>query len=438
MRFYSTNRQTPLVSFREALFTGQAPDGGLYMPASFPQFSSGELAEWAGKSYPEFAFEICRRLLVPEISETSLWQIFHDAYHFAPVLRNLDDMTFALELFHGPTLSFKDFGAQFMARCMGHFSSNEDQLLTILVATSGDTGSAVAHAYHRLQGVRVVLLYPSGMVSALQEKQLTALGDNIQVLEVLGSFDDCQALVKRAFADEDLRKAMRLSSANSINIGRLLPQSFYYFWGVAQILAKGARELIVCVPSGNFGNLTAGLFAQKMGLPVRMFIAAVNANAVVPHYLASGQFRPQATQRTLSNAMDVGNPSNWARIRDLYDDDHEQIGEMLWSTSVDDQQTIASIQRVYREFGYVIDPHTGVGFEAVQQFRAQTTWAKDAPCMVLSTAHPGKFVEIIAEALKMLLPLPDELAALEGSKPSIIQNDFGELKTMLLQGSSGD
>lgn len=409
------------------------------MPESFPQFSPKGLAEAANKSYPEFAFEICRRLLVPEIEEGALWQILKEAYHFAPVLGNLDENTFALELFHGPTLSFKDFGAQFMARCMGHFSSEEDKLLTILVATSGDTGSAVANAYHRIPGIKVVLLYPSGMVSALQEKQLTALGDNVQALEVLGTFDDCQTLVKSAFADKDLQKTMKLSSANSINIGRLLPQSFYYFWGVAQLLATGTREVIVCVPSGNFGNLTAGLFAQKMGLPVRKFIAAVNANAVVPDYLTSGKFRPQATKRTLSNAMDVGNPSNWARICDLYDDDHRLIGEMLWSTSVDDPQTVASIQRVYREFGYVIDPHTAVGFEAVRRFRTQSSWAKETPCIVLSTAHPGKFIEIIADALRMLLQVPDELVALDGEKKSsVMQNDFGKLKELLLQGSSGD
>jgi threonine synthase len=433
MKFYSTNRQSSLASFREALFRGQAPDGGLFMPESLPAFSEEELQDFSRCSYTGLSLGISRKLFGLEIDDSSLLHIIGNAYHFAPVLKRLDDRTFCLELFHGPTLSFKDFGAQFMAQAMSHFASAQGEPITILVATSGDTGSAVAHAYYRLEGIRVALLYPSGKVSPLQEKQLTALGDNIHALEVQGTFDDCQALVKRAFSDALLQKQIRLSSANSINIGRLLPQSFYYFWGVLQILIEGFKEAVVCVPSGNFGNLTAGLFAQKMGLPIRQFVAAVNSNDVVIEYLSSGQYRPRSSVQTLSNAMDVGNPSNWARIRDLYQDDPRLIADHLWATSVDDRETIASMKSVYDQFGYVTDPHTAVGFQAIKRLRNRSAGAQEMPCIILSTAHPAKFGEIIYKALSVQVPLPVQLDALEKERyVTPIANDYEELKNLLL------
>ncbi|HID24293.1 MAG TPA: threonine synthase, partial [Planctomycetaceae bacterium] len=279
MRLYSTNHQSPVVSFQQALLTGQAPDGGLYMPEELPAYYDRPEAV-AAMQYTQFALDISIKLLESEINARALADIIRQAYDFRPEMKKIDDRTFCLELFHGPTFSFKDFGAQFMAKTMGYFIRDQHLQLTILVATSGDTGSAVAHAFYKVDGIRVVMLYPAGQVSPLQEKQLTTLGDNITVLEVEGTFDDCQALVKRAFADESIRRKINITSANSINIGRLIPQSFYYGWAVSRLLASGLEDIVVCVPSGNFGNLTGGLFAQKMGLAIKQFIAAVNSNDV--------------------------------------------------------------------------------------------------------------------------------------------------------------
>lgn len=418
MRFISTRGKSSPATFRQALFHGQAPDGGLYVPVCFPTLSS---QDWTGRlevSYAEFCADIAERILAPEIPAVELRQILETAYTFQPTLTSLDPSTFCLELYHGPTLSFKDFGARFMARCMGYFVAGQSQELTILVATSGDTGSAVANAFHRVPGIRIVLLYPSGQVSPLQEKQFTTLGDNIVALEVAGSFDDCQSMVKQAFLDPDLRRKLSLSSANSINIGRLLPQSFYYFWCLSRLSAQDFKEVVVCVPSGNFGNLCAGLYAEKMGLKVGLFIAAVNRNAVIPAFLATGSFQPAKSVTTLSNAMDVGNPSNWERIRNLFRDDLESIRRRIWSVSIQDVETITSMQRSYHDWAYLMDPHTAVGMEALRVFRKKS--GKYDPAVVFSTAHPAKFTEIIKQALGFEPDLPESLAQAQSKSKSTV------------------
>ncbi|GMV37192.1 MAG: threonine synthase [Fimbriimonadales bacterium] len=405
----STRGNAAPASFRDALFRGQAPDGGLYMPQDLPTLTTADLDSLARQSYPELAYELGRRMLGDEIDDAGTAAIAQSAYSFAPQLHELRNDLHVLELFHGPTCSFKDFGAQFMAKAMGYFARDGSRPLTILVATSGDTGSAVAHAYHHVEGIRIVLLYPSGKVSPLQEKQFTTLGDNVQAIEVQGTFDDCQAMVKQAFADEELSVRVRLSSANSINIGRLIPQSFYYVWSVAQRRRDRSNSVMVCVPSGNFGNLTAGFFAKRMGVPIEMFVAAVNANAVIPEYLETGTYRPRPSIRTYSNAMDVGAPSNWERIRSLYEDDYERIKAVLWSTSVDDECTVIRMQQTFERYHYIADPHTAVGLEAVERIRRQVPRTAESAFISLSTAHPAKFNEVVELALGKPADLPQPL-----------------------------
>ncbi|RPH93404.1 MAG: threonine synthase [Calditrichaeota bacterium] len=406
MNLSSTRFQSPVVSFRQALFAGQAPDGGLYMPQHFPRLPLEKLA--AMTDYQEFAACVLNTLLKDEIDPRGIEQIVHAAYPFAPVVAEIKPALYALELFHGPTLSFKDFGAQFMAKTMGYWQQKENRALTILVATSGDTGSAVAKAFHRVDGIRIVLLYPAGKVSPLQEKQFTTLGDNVHALKVEGAFDDCQAWVKRAFREREPAERINLSSANSINIGRLIPQSIYYLWGVLRLLYT-FEQVTVCVPSGNFGNLCAGFFAQQMGLPVQKFIAAVNANSVVSEYIETGDFKPRLSMLTLSNAMDVGNPSNWERIQVMFNHDYALIREKMWSTSVDDATTLVTMNAVYREHGYIADPHTAVGLAAAQRYAARWGSSAKQAMLVLSTAHPAKFQETVRQALSMDIPLPSGL-----------------------------
>jgi len=429
----STRGSAAPATFREALFRGQAPDGGLYMPEGLPSLTAADLESLSDLSYPELAYEMGHRLLGDEITDAGMVAITQAAYFFAPRLQPLQDDLHVLELFHGPTCSFKDFGAQFMAKAMGHFAREGSRPLTILVATSGDTGSAVAHAYHHLEGIRIVLLYPSGKVSPLQEKQFTTLGDNVQAIEVHGTFDDCQAMVKQAFADEELSGKVSLSSANSINIGRLIPQSFYYVWSVARRMKDGLDSVMVCVPSGNFGNLTAGFFARRMGVPIEMFVAAVNANAVIPEYLETGCYRPRPSIRTYSNAMDVGAPSNWERIRNLYDDDHERIKSVLWSTSVDDKCTVTRMQRTYEHYHYIADPHTAVGLEAVERCRRQVPRTAESAFIGLSTAHPAKFNEVVELALGIPAELPQPLQEVMNKEKNALPmgNRYAELKEYL-------
>ncbi len=429
MKFYSTRDTTIAVSFKDALLRGQAQDGGLYMPQQLPSYKKADMLRLAKLNYQELAFELTKSFL-SELNESEIEKIITNAYDFQPKLYQLNNHIICLELFHGPTLSFKDFGAQFMAQSMCHFNRDNDRELTILVATSGDTGSAVAHAYHGIEGIKVILLYPGGKVSPLQEKQFTTLGENITALEVNGTFDDCQALVKQAFSDTDLRRKKRLTSANSINIGRLIPQSFYYFWSGLFLVGRGHKEMIFCVPSGNFGNMTAGLFAGEMGLPVQLYIAAVNNNTVIPEYLETGKYRARPSVQTLSNAMDVGNPSNWERIRDLYGDDYQKINKRLCSSSVNDDLTIESIKYNYARYHYIVDPHTAVGLEAVRRYMKKVPESVEMPFISLSTAHPGKFLEIVQKALEMKIKLPDVLARLSRvqGKKTEISTSFSQFK----------
>jgi threonine synthase len=415
---------SPPVGFREALFAGLAPDGSLYRPVEKPDLSRLFASFGAGTRYADLAVDVSAALLAPEVDAPAARRITGRAFTFAPALRRLDGRRQLLELFHGPTCAFKDFGAQFLAAAMEAFVETEGARIQVLVATSGDTGSAVAHAFHGRAGIDVVILYPSGRVSELQEKQLTTLGGNVHALEVDGSFDDCQRLVKTAFRDPALAKRLRLTSANSINIGRLLPQSFSYAWAAAQVrdtggkagrgtaARAGARSSagpVFCVPSGNFGHLTAGVYAWRWGLPVARFIAATNANDEVPLYLANGRFIPRASLSTLSNAMDVGNPSNFERLADVFAGDPQAMAATIHGCSVSDQDTRTGMRETWERHGVLVDPHTAVGCVAAERFIASGA-CPDSEVIVLSTAHPGKFTQTVRAATGQEPELPERLA----------------------------
>jgi len=425
MKYYSTNLNSDKVSFETALFKGLAPDGGLYMPEIIPKFNMEFFnSEW---KYSQLATELIFPFVEGEINQSSLEKICESAFNFKIPLVKLNDQIQILELFHGPTFAFKDFAARFMARTMQYFMQNQKVEKTVLVATSGDTGSAVANGFYKVDGINVVILYPSGRVSKIQEQQLTILGENITAIEVEGSFDDCQKMVKTAFLDFEIQDKKQLSSANSINISRLLPQSIYYSW--AWICAGRPKDLLVSVPSGNFGNLTGGLIAKKMGLPITRFLASVNANDVFPKYLKSGKYEPKPSLQTLSNAMDVGNPSNFARIKKLYGEDKIKIEEDILSLSVDNNSTVEEIISTQNEFNYLPDPHTAVGIHGLKQFLKE-----DQGGIVLSTAHPGKFTDIIEPIINDKIQLPEPLKkALTKEKQSIkIPNDYRKFKSVLL------
>ena len=355
--------------------------------------------------------------------------IINDSLDFPIPLVPINDNIYSLELFHGPTLAFKDVGARFMARLLAYFLEKDNQEITVLVATSGDTGSAVAHGFYNVPGIRVVLLYPSGMVSKIQEQQLTTLGNNITALEVTGTFDDCQKIVKQAFLDQDIRNKINLTSANSINLGRLIPQSFYYFYAYSQI-KDIQKKLFICVPSGNFGNLTAGLIAKRMGLPVDKFIAATNINDIIPKYLLSGNYEPEVSKNTISNAMDVGNPSNFARILDLYDNGHKSICHDITGYSCTDETTRTTMLEVFNKYGYILDPHGAVGYNAISTFLKND----EAIGIFLETAHPAKFLDIVEPVIGRNIPIPASLeSALSKEKKSIpIAGTIDDLKEFLL------
>ena len=361
MRYYSTNSKLELTTFRAAVMQGLPPDNGLFMPERIPALPPEFFKASRQLSFKEISFQVARAFSEDEIPDAELKRIVDHSFSFEPRLHKVQPDIYSLELFHGPTLAFKDFGARFMAQLMAYFAADSHKMLTILVATSGDTGSAVGNAFLNLPNVQVVLLYPSGGVSRIQEQQLTTLGGNIRALEVEGVFDDCQRLVKQAFLDKELNQSLLLSSANSINIARLIPQTFYYLHAYA-LLPETEREIIISVPSGNFGNLTAGLFAKKMGLPVSRFVAATNINDVVPHYLSVGQFAPRASLPTISNAMDVGNPSNFARMLDLYNSDLDATRADIYGAAFTDEQTRQTMAEVFRTQGYVLDPNGAVGY----------------------------------------------------------------------------
>jgi threonine synthase len=424
MKWVSTRGGAVPVPFIDALFAGTAPDGGLYFPDRFEPLPPATLASLLDADIVRIGTTVGAHLLRGEITEQQIEPLIRDALDFPVPLVQVSDRVWALELFHGPTLAFKDVGARVQARLLHHFTDGTP--LTILVATSGDTGSAVAQAFHRVPDTRVLVLYPQGQVSDVQEAQMASLGDNITAVAVRGTFDDCQRLVKEAFADDDLRRHVWLTPANSINLGRLLPQVFYYF-----LLARLGRPAIVSVPSGNFGNLTAGLIARRIGLPVARFVAATNVNDAVPVYLRTGRYEPRESIRTVANAMDVGAPSNFERILALYGHDIDAIRADVTGASYDDARVVEEIAAVHRRFGYLLDPHGAIGWLAAND--ALRTAEPGSIAVFLATAHPAKFREVVEPAIGAPVALPAALAeALARPRTSVpIAADYGQLLSLL-------
>ena len=429
MNFYSTKRQVAEVDLREAVITGLPADNGLFMPEKIRKLDDDFIAGISDLDFPEMAFRVADRLLEGCIPSLALRDTVFDAINFEAPLVELDKGLYCLELFHGPSLAFKDFGARFMARIMSYFVKDQKEKLTILVATSGDTGGAVARGFYETD-IDVVILYPSGKISELQEKQLTTLGKNITALEIDGTFDDCQKLVKSAFLDADLREKMYISSANSINIARLIPQSFYYFRALAQLKDK-SKPVCCTVPSGNFGNLTAGLIAREMGLPIDHFVAAVNSNDVFPQYLESNTYVAKPSVPTLSNAMDVGAPSNLQRIQDLFGNDVAAINNRISSWSYDDSSTKQGITELYEKYNYVACPHTAVAYLGMKKYLDANPGHQG---IFLSTAHPAKFIDIVEETLNQKVELPPALAELVPLKKQSLEmsTDYAPFREYLL------
>jgi threonine synthase len=403
MQLYSTNNKDLRIPLSQAVVEGLAPDGGLYMPIEIPQLPKEFFVRIHDLSFQEIAYEVAKTLMQNAVPDQELKKIVDEAINFDAPIVEVESNTYALELFHGPTLAFKDFGARFMSRLMSYFTKDSAEEITILVATSGDTGSAVASGFLQIPGIKVIILYPSGKVSHIQEMQLTTMGYNIQTLEVDGVFDDCQALVKQAFVDPELKKTFKLSSANSINIARLIPQSFYYFYAYSK-LPKGTLPPVFSVPSGNFGNLTAGLFAKQMGLPIKKFIAATNSNDTFPNYLETGQYKAKPSVETISNAMDVGNPSNFARMQELYES-HTAMQEHISSKSYSDKETLSIMKELAQR--YTLDPHGAVAYLGLKEFNLDP----NTPGIFLETAHPAKFGEVVEKATGINPELPERLAS---------------------------
>jgi threonine synthase len=412
MKFYSTNNKDLRVSFQEAVFNSMPLDKGLYMPEVIPQLSTDFIDNIEKYSLAEIAYEVASALLKDEIPAADLKALVEEAANFDAPAAELDQNTFVLELFHGPSLAFKDFGARFMSRVMRYFLKDSEQLLDVLVATSGDTGGAVALGFLGVDNTRVTILYPKGKVSPIQEQQLTTLGQNIRAIEVDGTFDDCQALVKAAFADEELNKKLRLTSANSINISRLIPQTFYYFNAYAQLKRKGFKEVVFSVPSGNFGNIGAGLLAYKMGLPVKQFIAATNVNDTVPRFLTTGIYETKPSVQTYANAMDVGAPSNWVRIMDLFGGDVDALKKVVTAYTYNDKETLAAIKAIDAKYDYIACPHTAIAYLAADEYRNANNF--DGASVFLSTAHACKFPDIFPAELAAKIEIPASVRELEG------------------------
>ncbi|MGQ7853936.1 threonine synthase [Pedobacter sp. WC2501] len=435
MKLYSTNNKDLRVSFKEAVFNSMPQDKGLYMPVEIPQLDADFIENIEKYSLPEIAYKVASTLLKDEIPAEDLKALIDDAINFEAPAVKLDDKTFVLELFHGPSLAFKDFGARFMSRVMAYFLKDGEQLLDVLVATSGDTGGAVALGFLGVPNTRVTILYPEGKVSPIQELQLTTNGENIRAIEVQGTFDDCQALVKQAFADDELNAKFRLTSANSINISRLIPQTFYYFNTYAQLKKQGFKDIVFSVPSGNFGNIGAGLLAYKLGLPVKQFIAATNVNDTVPRFLESGVYETKPSTQTYSNAMDVGAPSNWVRIMDLFNQDIKAIKNVVTSYRFTDDETLAGIKELDNKLNYVACPHTAIAYLAIEKYRNENPTDESA-AVLLSTAHACKFPDIFPADIAAKIEIPEQVKALE-SKPTHADQlgvNFEGFKSYLLKG----
>lgn len=431
MKYYSTNRQSPEVSLHEAVVKGLAADRGLYMPENIKHLPESFFNNIQDMSFQEIAFEVAKAFFGEDVEETALKNIVYDTLSFDCPVVKVEENIWSLELFHGPTLAFKDVGARFMARLLGYFISKEkQQLVNVLVATSGDTGSAVANGFLGVDGIHVYVLYPKGKVSKIQESQFTTLGKNITAIEVDGVFDDCQALVKNAFMDKELNKHMKLTSANSINVARFLPQAFYYFNAYAEMKRQGlADNLVICVPSGNFGNITAALFAQKMGLPIKRFIAANNANDVFFNYLKSGKYCPQPSIQTIANAMDVGDPSNFARILDLYNNSHATIAATISGATFSDEEIRHALKSCYDNNKYILDPHGACGYMALK------AGLQEGETGVFGeTAHPAKFKETVENAIGNTIEIPTRLAAfMKGEKKTVsLSKNFDDFKNFLM------
>jgi len=430
MRFYSLQNPNHKVSFKEAVIAGIAPDRGLYFPETIKPIDSGFSSSLTKLSNREIAFKAIHQFVGDEIAETELKKILAEVLDFDFPVIEIEEHIATLELFHGPTMAFKDVGARFMAKCLGYFSKGEKEEVTVLVATSGDTGGAVANGFLGVEGVKVVILYPSGKVSEIQEKQLTTLGQNITALEVDGTFDDCQKMVKTAFLDGEITRQRKLTSANSINVARWLPQLFYFLFAYKQAESKG-KEIVFSVPSGNFGNICAGMVAQKLGMPVKHFIAATNVNDTVPKFMNTREYHPKASQATISNAMDVGDPSNFVRIQNLYDNDFDMLSKNFSSYSFTDSETEDAMKSVYKKTGYLMDPHGAVGYLGLKKYQEQNP---NTFGIFLETAHPIKFLPIVQKTLGLTPDIPSQIKKVMGKqKEAIAISDYTELKSFLLR-----
>ena len=429
MNYFSLNNNAPIATFETAVRKGLAPDKGLYFPEHIDPLEASFLDSIENYSDAEIAFQSIKQFICPEIPEYDLKQIISETLSFDFPVVEIEEGISTLELFHGPTMAFKDVGARFMARCLGYFNKDNNEEVTVLVATSGDTGGAVASGFLGVKGVRVVILYPSGKVSHVQEKQLTTLGQNITALEVDGTFDDCQDIVKRAFLDDDLTEKMALTSANSINIARWMPQMFYFLFAYKQLKSKN-KPIVFSVPSGNFGNICAGMLAQKLGFPFAHFIASNNANNVVERYFKTNTYSPLPSIQTISNAMDVGNPSNFVRIQKLHDNNFEALKNNLTAYSFSDEQTKEALSAIYKGSGYIADPHGAVGYLGCKSYREKNPAAQT---IFLETAHPTKFLDVVEAVIPEKIALPPQIqAVIEKEKSAIFVEDYSQFKTFLL------
>ncbi len=429
MQFYSLNHKAPKVSFKEAVIKGIAPDKGLYFPESISRIDQKIIDHLEDYSNHELAYELIKQFVGEDIPEGDLKSIIEDTLNFDFPIISIEKDVYCLELFHGPTMAFKDVGGRFMARCLSYFNKKKTTDITVLVATSGDTGGAVASGFLGVKGVNVVILYPSGKVSSVQEKQLTTLGQNIKALEVDGTFDDCQAMVKTAFLDSEITDTIQLTSANSINVARWLPQMFYFAFAYKQLKDK-TKKLVFSTPSGNFGNICAGFMAQQLGLPIDHFIASTNANRVVPNFMTSGKYEPIKSVATISNAMDVGDPSNFIRIREIFKDNFSKIQKNLSSYSYSDYQTREVMKDVFSATQYVMDPHGAVGYLGLKQYLKEHDKVQG---VFLETAHPIKFLDVVEPVIQKSIPFPSQIEEImDREKVATSIKSYDELKAFLL------
>ena len=432
MRYYSTNKKVTGVNLQDAVVKGLAEDKGLFMPDKIKALPQSFFDAIENLSFQEIAYTVADAFFGEDVEATALKEIVYDTLNFDVPLVHLNDNIYSLELYHGPTLAFKDVGGRFMSRLLGYFikKQGDDTKVNVLVATSGDTGSAVANGFLGVKGIHVYVLYPKGLVSPIQECQFTTLGQNITALEVDGTFDDCQALVKSAFMDDELNAKLKLTSANSINVARFLPQSYYYFYAYAQLRKLGkADNVVMCVPSGNFGNITAGLFAKRMGLPVQRFIAANNRNDIFLQYLQTGDYKPRPSISTIANAMDVGDPSNFARVLDLYGGSHAAISAEISGVSYNDEQIAETLKKCFVETEYLLDPHGAVGYRALEE-----KLEKSETGIFMETAHPAKFLETVEKIIGSKVEIPQKLQEfMKGTKQSLeLPKDFETFKKYLM------